>query len=97
MHHGRGGGAGGWELSLSRRADAHARPPSPPPLPPQGEFFSASLCVPRARIYDAVKQLRAAGGSGVLVSPLTYIFDEETPRWRALLKELGVDPADVPK
>ncbi|KAK6121160.1 hypothetical protein DH2020_045081 [Rehmannia glutinosa] len=30
------------------------------------------------------------GGSGVLVSPLTYIFDEETPRWRQLLSNLGL-------
>jgi hypothetical protein len=31
------------------------------------------------------------GGSGVLVSPLVYIFDEEPPRWRRLLKELGLE------
>ncbi|KAH7575807.1 hypothetical protein JRO89_XS02G0224700 [Xanthoceras sorbifolium] len=30
------------------------------------------------------------GGSGVLISPLTYIFDEETPRWRELLSKLGL-------
>ena len=30
------------------------------------------------------------GGSGVLVTKLTYIFDEETPRWRNLLTELGL-------
>ncbi|RWW17678.1 hypothetical protein GW17_00018380 [Ensete ventricosum] len=30
------------------------------------------------------------GGSGVLVSDLTYIFEEETPRWRRLLSELGL-------
>lgn len=30
------------------------------------------------------------GGSGVLVTKLTYIFDEETPRWRNLLSELGL-------
>ncbi|KAE8709267.1 ATP phosphoribosyltransferase 1 [Hibiscus syriacus] len=30
------------------------------------------------------------GGSGVLISSLTYIFDEETPRWRELLSKLGM-------
>ncbi|KAF5183023.1 Atp phosphoribosyltransferase protein [Thalictrum thalictroides] len=30
------------------------------------------------------------GGSGVLISPLTYIFDEETPRWRDILLTLGL-------
>ncbi len=58
--------------------------------PAPGSFFSATLCVPRRQIYDAVKALRRAGGSGVLVSPLTYIFDEEPPRWRALQRTLGL-------
>jgi ATP phosphoribosyltransferase len=31
------------------------------------------------------------GGSGVLVTPMTYIFDEEPARWRNLLDRLGVD------
>jgi ATP phosphoribosyltransferase len=61
--------------------------------PAAGTFFSATLCVPRRQIYDAVKAMRRAGGSGVLVSPLTYIFDEEPPRWLALQRTLGIDNA----
>ena len=38
----------------------------------------------------AAPRLRQVGGSGVLVQPMTYIFDEEPKRWRALLNELGV-------
>lgn len=38
---------------------------------------------------------KQVGGSGVLVQPMTYIFDEEPARWRALLQGLGVDPASV--
>ncbi|TVU26349.1 hypothetical protein EJB05_28892 [Eragrostis curvula] len=30
------------------------------------------------------------GGSGVLVTKLTYTFEEETPRWHNLLTELGL-------
>lgn len=30
------------------------------------------------------------GGSGVLVQPMTYIFDEEPARWRNLLDSLNV-------
>jgi hypothetical protein len=30
------------------------------------------------------------GGSGVLVQPMTYIFDEEPARWRKLLQTLGL-------
>ena len=83
-------------------------------------YYSIVICVPKTRLYDAVKQLRKvkyfliimwlrfyhttrlptvhelillvsdlqAGGSGVLVSPLTYIFDEEPPRWLELLEKL---------
>ena len=30
------------------------------------------------------------GGSGVLVQPMTYIFDEEPERWTNLLQQLGL-------
>lgn len=35
------------------------------------------------------------GGSGVLVLPIMYIFDEEPHRWRALLDTLGLSRGDV--
>jgi hypothetical protein len=31
------------------------------------------------------------GGSGVLVQPMTYIFDEEPARWQRLLRQLGLE------
>lgn len=31
-----------------------------------------------------------AGGSGVVVSPITYIFEEEPVRWRKLLDSLNL-------
>jgi len=55
-------------------------------------FYAAVICVPKKQLYPAVKSLRKIGGSGVLVQPMTYIFDEEPPRWTALLQNLGVDP-----
>lgn len=54
------------------------------------DYFAIVLCVPKKALYNSVQQLRAIGGSGVLISPLTYIFDEETPRWRQLLSTLGL-------
>ncbi|VYS49390.1 unnamed protein product [Arabidopsis thaliana] len=54
------------------------------------DYYAIVICVPKKALYDSVKQLRAAGGSGVLVSPLTYIFDEDTPRWGQLLRNLGI-------
>lgn len=54
------------------------------------DYFAIVICVPKKALYKSVQQLRMIGGSGVLVSPLTYIFDEETPRWRQLLSKLGI-------
>nr|XP_043620429.1 ATP phosphoribosyltransferase 1, chloroplastic-like [Erigeron canadensis] len=54
------------------------------------DYYAIVICVPKKSLYKSVQQLRAIGGSGVLVSPLTYIFDEETPRWRELLSKLGL-------
>jgi hypothetical protein len=51
---------------------------------------AACVCVRKKDLYDSVKKLRILGGSGVLVSPMTYIFDEEPVRWHNLLKELGL-------
>eukprot|EP00897_Mesotaenium_endlicherianum_P009446 jgi/Mesen1/852/ME000112S10994 len=54
-------------------------------------YYSISIVVPKNRLYDSIKELRTAGGSGVLISPLTYIFDEEPRRWRDLLDSLASD------
>lgn len=54
-------------------------------------YYAIVICVPKHQLYKSVGQLRAAGGSGVLVSPLTYIFDEEPSRWRKLLDQLICD------
>jgi ATP phosphoribosyltransferase len=63
----------------------------------QHGFYAATICVPKKRLYAAVKALQKLGGSGVLVQPMTYIFDEEPLRWRQLLDALGVpDPTAAP-
>ncbi|GFQ04517.1 ATP phosphoribosyltransferase 1 chloroplastic [Phtheirospermum japonicum] len=54
------------------------------------DYYAIVICVPKQALYKSVQQLRMIGGSGVLISPLTYIFDEETPRWRQLLSNLGL-------
>lgn len=59
--------------------------------------YAAVVSVPKKQLYKAVKEIRKAGGSGVLVSPMTYIFDEEPPRWKNLLSTLGKTAADVPE
>lgn len=54
------------------------------------DYYAIVICVPKKLLYKSIQQLRSIGGSGVLVSPLTYIFDEEPPRWRELLSKLGM-------
>ncbi|KAJ6928029.1 ATP phosphoribosyltransferase 2 [Populus alba x Populus x berolinensis] len=54
------------------------------------DYYAIVICVPKKAIYKSVQQLREIGGSGVLVSPLTYIFEEVTPRWKELLLKLGL-------
>ncbi|GFR51557.1 hypothetical protein Agub_g13977 [Astrephomene gubernaculifera] len=56
-------------------------------------FYAATICVRKKQLYGAVKALQKLGGSGVLVQPMTYIFDEEPERWVKLCETLGVDPA----
>lgn len=59
----------------------------------QHGVYAATICVSKKSLYGAVKELQKLGGSGVLVQPMTYIFDEEPTRWRALLGKLGIsDP-----
>jgi hypothetical protein len=71
------------------RADHCKRPwRAPPPALPA---HSARPCACPAPCL-LPEQL---GGSGVLVQPMTYIFNEEPPRWKALLEDLGVDPGSV--
>ncbi|GAB4463425.1 MAG: ATP phosphoribosyltransferase [Anaerolineae bacterium] len=58
---------------------------------PDAGWFSVTVVVFRERLYEAIGQLRAIGGSGVVVTPLTYIFDEYPERCRALDAALGGD------
>jgi ATP phosphoribosyltransferase len=51
-------------------------------------WHAVNIIVRKDRISQAVQQLRAIGGSGVIVSPVTYIFEEEPQRYTAMLKAL---------
>ncbi len=54
-------------------------------------WFAIGIVVRKDGLRPTIEQLRAIGGSGVLVLPITYIFEEEPPRWRKLLNNLGVE------
>ena len=51
-------------------------------------WYSVSVVVQRSRLPQAVTELRSIGGSGIIVTPVTYIFEEEPPRYKAMLDAL---------
>lgn len=54
------------------------------------QWFSVSLAVKQAEMQDTIAALRQIGGSGVIVTPATYIFEEEPVRYRQMLTGLGL-------
>ncbi len=51
-------------------------------------WYSVTVVVRRDQLPQAIGELRAIGGSGIIVSPVTYIFEEEPPRYKAMLEAL---------
>jgi ATP phosphoribosyltransferase len=60
---------------------------------PDAHWFSVSVAVSRDELTDAIEQLRAIGGSGVIVTPTVYIFEEQPSRVAAL-RDLNGSLAD---
>ena len=52
------------------------------------KWFSVTVVVRRDQLPQAISELRSIGGSGIIVSPVTYIFEEEPPRYKAMLEAL---------
>lgn len=51
-------------------------------------WYAVNVVVKREELFEAITALRAVGGSGVVVLPVTYIFEEEPPRYTAMLKAI---------
>lgn len=51
-------------------------------------WYAVNIIVRKEQIFQAVAELRAIGGSGVVVTPCAYIFEEEPDRYRAMLAAL---------
>jgi ATP phosphoribosyltransferase len=54
------------------------------------DWFAVNIIVSKSEMYKAISELRAIGGSGVIVIPVSYVFDEEPPRYRKLLEKLQI-------
>ena len=52
-------------------------------------WYDVHIIIHRSELFAAVTELRAIGGSGVVVTPVTYIFEEEPPRYKAMLAALS--------
>ncbi len=58
----------------------------------QGQsWYSVTVVVRRDQLTQAINELRTIGGSGIIVTPVTYIFEEEPPRYIAMLSMLEKD------
>ena len=53
-----------------------------------GEWSAVHIIVARDQLAAAISELRSIGGSGVVVTPVTYIFEEEPEACQALLEGL---------
>ncbi len=51
-------------------------------------WYAVNIVVRKERLFAAVGELRAIGGSGVVVVPCAYIFEEEPERYRAMVMSL---------
>jgi ATP phosphoribosyltransferase len=56
-----------------------------------GDWYGVHIIVRRDQLTQAIAELRAVGGSGVVVTPVTYIFEEEPAAYRAMLAALEDD------
>jgi ATP phosphoribosyltransferase len=52
------------------------------------KWYDVHIIVCKDQLFQAVAELRAIGGSGVVVAPVTYIFEEEPERIRAMMEAL---------
>lgn len=52
-------------------------------------WYAVQIVVRRDALIEAIAELRAIGGSGVVVTPVTYIFEEEPKRFKAMMEALN--------
>jgi ATP phosphoribosyltransferase len=53
-----------------------------------GDWYAANIIVRKDQLAQSISELRAIGGSGVIVMPVTYIFEEEPQAYKDMLAAL---------
>ena len=59
------------------------------------KWYAITIVVRKDNLHQVIEQLRHIGGSGVLVLPVSYIFEEEPIRWQNLLTALNLEQVPV--
>lgn len=54
-----------------------------------GDWYAVNIVVRRDQLAQAIAELRSIGGSGVIVMPVTYIFEEEPEAYKQMLASLN--------
>ena len=52
------------------------------------DMCSVEVVVLKDKLVEVIHDLRSIGGSGVIVTPVSYVFEEEPERYEALLEKL---------
>lgn len=58
------------------------------------KWHAVHIVVHRDQLFKAVAELRAIGGSGVVVTQVAYVFEEEPSRYRAMMQAVEGDTDD---
>jgi len=51
-------------------------------------WYAVNIVVRKDQLAQAIAELRSVGGSGVIVTPVTYIFEEEPEEYKQMLKQM---------
>ncbi len=54
-------------------------------------WYAVNIIVRKDEVFQAVNELRKIGGSGVIITPCDYIFEEEPERYQGMLAALESD------
>lgn len=54
------------------------------------KWYAVNLIIKKSELAEGINELRSIGGSGVVVTPVNFIFEEEPEEYTRLLAELGV-------
>ncbi len=60
-----------------------------------GQWWAINIVAHAHKLYEVIRQIRAIGGSGVVVTPVTYIFEEAPERYLRLLSTLNGEDASL--